>query len=93
MKYLEAQQLAGAVLGFSEAETENILSIDGDFEPLLFDRFNVDFEGFMGLAEALLKLTPVIASPLSGGWNHAFLRKVDGGYLAVVKKPVEQPEK
>ena len=49
--------------------------------------FDVDFDQFSNVAEALLKLTPVIKSQLSGEYNHAFVRKIEGGYLAIIKTP------
>lgn len=81
------QELAGAALGLTEDQTEDIINGDEDFDTPLLEKFNVDFEQFSNVAEALLKLTPVLKSPLSGDLDHAFVKQVEGGYLAIIKTP------
>ncbi|WP_345861253.1 hypothetical protein [Shewanella algae] len=87
MRYWEVQELAGAALGLTEDQTEDIINGDEDFDTPLLEKFNVDFEQFSNVAEALLKLTPVLKSPLSGDLDHAFVKQVKGGYLAIIKTP------
>lgn len=89
MRYWEMQELAGAVLGLSEEQTEEIINDDEDFDTPLCEKFGVDFDSFCSVAEALLKLTPVLKSPLSGELDHAFVRQLEGGYLAIIKSPAE----
>ncbi|WPC72969.1 hypothetical protein [Vibrio porteresiae] len=87
MRHWELQELAGAALGLTEDQTEEIIDSDEDFDTPLLKKFNIDFEQFSNVAEALLKLTPVLKSPLSGELDHAFVKQVDGGYLAIIKTP------
>ncbi|HCH2416250.1 TPA: hypothetical protein NKS14_004568 [Vibrio parahaemolyticus] len=87
MRCWEMQELAGAALGLTEDQTEDIINGDEDFDTPLLEKFNVDFEQFSNVAEALLKLTPVLKSPLSGDLDHAFVKQVEGGYLAIIKTP------
>lgn len=62
MHILEMQELAGAALGLTEDQTEEILNADEDFDTPLLEKIGVDFEQFCSVAEALIKLTPMLHS-------------------------------
>lgn len=87
MRQWELQELAGAALGLSEAQTTDIINGDEDFDTPLHDKLGVSFEEFSAVAEALIKLTPLLKSPMSEERNHAFVRKVEGGYTAIITAP------
>ncbi|ECQ2015358.1 hypothetical protein FZ143_22175 [Salmonella enterica] len=48
---------------------------DTDFNDLTLTHFSVDFEQFAGVVDALLPLSPVVSSPMSGKKYHAFMSK------------------
>ncbi|MBO2552630.1 hypothetical protein I6M38_11630 [Shewanella algae] len=95
MDYFDAQLLAGAALGLTEEQTDEIIDGDEDFDTPLIEKFGVDLEQFGDIANALLPLTPLVSSPLTNVSYHAFVRQLgDGNFLAIVKqKAAEQPEK
>lgn len=68
-------ELANAVLGLDE--------YNEDFdkaEELLDERFNVSLEDFGKIAQALMKFTPGVASPLTGTLYQGF---VNGNFFIV----------
>ena len=89
MRHWEMQELAGAALGLTEDQTDAVINDSEDFDTPLFEKFGVDFEQFSKVAEALLPLTPVLKSPLTDDRNHAFVRQVEGGYIAIIRTPAE----
>ncbi|EGG0282950.1 hypothetical protein ACWAOL_004510 [Vibrio parahaemolyticus] len=95
MDYFDTQLLAGAALGLTEEQTDDIINDDEDFDSPLLEKFGVDLEQFGAIAEALLPLTPTVQSPLTGTVSHAFVRQLGGGNcLAIVKMDAkEQPKK
>lgn len=95
MDYLDLQMLAGAALGLTEEQTEDIINDDEDFDSPLLEKFDVDLEQFGEIAEALLPFTPTLYSELSKTVYHAFVRQTgQGSCMAIVKqKAAEQPEK
>lgn len=86
MDYFDSQMLAGAALGLTEDQTDEIINDDEDFDSPLMEKFGVDLEQFTKIAEALLPLTPVIGSELTKQLYHAFGRKAEGHWLAIVKQ-------
>ncbi|MGR5465473.1 hypothetical protein ACPV5G_21305, partial [Photobacterium damselae] len=66
MSHFEFQQLAGVVLGLTDKQIDDIIDNDEDFDTPLLEKFAIDFDQFTLIAEELLKLTPVLTSPLSG---------------------------
>lgn len=86
MNYWDAQQLAGAALGLTEEAFDKIIDEDeSQLDDLLFEKFNVDFEQFTEIASALLKLTPLVESAISKELHHAFVRRDERGYCAIVQ--------
>lgn len=89
MSHFEFQQLAGVVLGLTDKQIDDIIDNDEDFDTPLLEKFAIDFDQFTLIAEELLKLTPVLTSPLSGVVDHAFVKQTKSGYLAIIKMPVK----
>ncbi|MGL4602232.1 MAG: hypothetical protein ACRCVE_12340 [Plesiomonas sp.] len=94
MDYLELQELAGAALGMTEQQVEDIINNDEDFDTPLIEKFGVDLEQFGNIAEALLPLTPTVMSGLTNTVYHAFVLQLgEGNCRAIVKmKAKEQPD-
>lgn len=88
MMSFEMQYLAGAALGLTDEQTEEIMDGDEDFDTPLLERFGVDFEQFSVVSEALLKLTPAISFLHSGKLGHAFVRIVQGRYEVIIQTPI-----
>ena len=78
MHWTEAEELAGAMLGMDdEADSDAI-------EQALADKFEISFEAFHKIAEALLPFTVPAQAALSGESFHGFVK--DGAFI--VKAPV-----
>lgn len=90
IQYWEIQELALFAMGKTEDQVTEIIDNDGegekDIDTLIYEKFDVDFDQFAKIAEALLKLTPCVESPLSGRVSHAFVRNVTGGMVAIVSQ-------
>ncbi|EKO3874649.1 hypothetical protein P0F29_003290 [Vibrio metschnikovii] len=93
MDYLDLQMLAGAALGLTEDQTEDIIDDNEDFDTPLLEKFGVDLEQFGKIAWALLHLTPTVQSPLSGKVSHAFVRQMGNGHFLAIAQVLadEQP--
>lgn len=76
--YFEVEELLSAMYGITDEQRNG----DFDFDELVFEKFNIGFDEFQGIVAALLPLTPVVESALTGKKYHAFLK--DG--LAFVKQ-------
>lgn len=87
MRHWEIQELAGAAMGWTEEQTKELINGDEDFDTPLLETLGVDFQQFSKVAEALLKLTPVVTSQVSDSREHAFVKQVEGGYIAIIKAP------
>lgn len=72
----------GEVKHITELDIDDSKYEDTDFNDLTLTHFSVDFEQFAGVVDALLPLSPVVSSPMSGKKYHAFMSK-DG--LAFIK--------
>ena len=78
MHWTEAEELASAMLGMDdEADSDAI-------EQALSDKFEISFDSFHKLAEALLPFTIPATAALSGEMFHGFVK--DGAFI--VKAPV-----
>ena len=87
--YWEYQELAGRAMGWNQERIDDEVNGDEDFNTPLYEHFNVDFEQFMAVAEALLELTPLVQSPLTGDCSHAFVKHEDNGTMVeIVSKKV-----
>ena len=71
----------------TEDQYSDFLNNDGDFDELLFEKFEVDFDAFSKIAEALLLLTPKLQAGISGDVFHAFVN--DGAMVLRTKVEVE----
>jgi hypothetical protein len=65
MRYWELQELLCFATGMNSEEADDFCNNNGDYDDLCFDKFDVDFEQFSEIAEALLKLTPIIELGIS----------------------------
>lgn len=84
MNSFDIEELLSLMFGVSDAQRE-----DGfDFDDLLYDNFAIGFDEFSAVVAALLPLTPVVASALTGKKYHAFIK--DG--LALVKMEAKDAE-
>lgn len=86
MDYFDLQMLAGAALGLTEEQTDDIINDDEDFDSPLLEKFGVDIEQFGDIAKALLPLTPTIMSPMTNTIYHAFGRQIGGGTFCAITK-------
>jgi len=76
--YFDVEELLSAMYGI----TDEMRNEHFDFDELCYKEFDIGFEEFMGVVAALLPLTPVVQSALTGQMYHAFMK--DG--LAFVKQ-------
>lgn len=73
MHWMEAEELAGAMLGMDdEADSDAI-------EQALADKFDISFDAFHKIAEALLPFTIPAQAALSGEAFHGFVK--DGAFI------------
>lgn len=80
MDWLEAEELAVAVLGYSEDD-----ELDSDtIEQKVFEKFEVSMEQFQKIAEALMPFTIQARAAISGELFHGFVK--NGAFI--VKAPV-----
>ncbi|HHY0551903.1 TPA: hypothetical protein ACVU5P_004222 [Vibrio parahaemolyticus] len=91
MNSLEVQELAGAALGLTEDQVEEVLNGDEDFDTPLLEKFGVNLEQFEKVAKALILFTPSLRSELSGQRNHCFVKQTQFGFMAIASTPVEEP--
>ena len=82
---IDLEMLAGAALGWSEEKTEEFIDDDGDWDWILYEKLGVELEEFGVIADALIKLTPVLESPLTKNKHHAFVRHIEEGFIAIAK--------
>jgi hypothetical protein len=78
MNYMDAEELAMAVLGLSDEAAD-----DADFDELIFEKFEVTMEQFHKIAEALVPFT-IPATVLCSG--DAFRGFVKDGYFITKQK-------
>ena len=93
-EYINYQELALFVLGYSQHEVEKMIEKediqDLDIKHLLNEKFDVDIDTFINLADALLKFTPPIESPLSKKRYHSFAVQLNKRNLrSIIKIEVE----
>lgn len=89
MKYYEIEEIACAVLNLDYDDLCNE-GREGEIEDRLFEKFEVSFEQFGDIVNALLPLTPVVEAGFSGKLYHAFVNKKAG--IMIVKREVEDGE-
>lgn len=81
MNYFDIEELLSAMYGITYEQRND----DFDFDELCYEKFEIGFEEFMKIISALLPLTPVVESALTGKKYHAFIK--DG--LALVKQEAQ----
>lgn len=86
MRHWEIQELLCFASGMNDDQADDFCDNNGDYDSLAFDTFAVDFEQFEQIAEALLKLTPLVESPLTGDVYHCFADVAK--QRAIIKLPV-----
>lgn len=85
MDWMEAEELAVAVLGYCEDD-----ELDSDtVEQKMFEKFEISMEQFQAVAEALMPLTIPANAAISGEAFNGFVK--DGAFI--VKAPVLTPNK
>lgn len=72
----EAIELAAHVLGMTDYEEEDVIDAIGE-------RYGIDLETWQLITGTLIKMTPIVESPLTKTKYHAFLH--DGMAIAKVK--------
>lgn len=81
MDYFDIEELLSAMYGITDDQRN-----DGfDFDDLLYEKFEIGFEEFSKVIKALLPLTPIVESALTGNKYHAFMKEG----LALVKQEVK----
>lgn len=73
-RYWQVEELAAYASGMTEEQYSEFLNDEGDFDELLHEKFEVDFNTFEKIAEALLLLTPKVKAGISGDTYHAFVK-------------------
>lgn len=81
MNYFDIEELLSAMYGITDEQRND----DFDFDGLCYEKFEIGFEEFMKIISALLPLTPIVESALTGQKYHAFIK--DG--LALVKREAQ----
>lgn len=79
----DLQALVLYAAGKTESEVENF---EDDIWEFCEEHFGVNLDEFEHIAECLLKLTPLVSSPLSNKFHHAFLHRKGMFSTAIVKE-------
>ncbi|RTP98370.1 hypothetical protein EKN38_21215 [Enterobacter sp. WCHEn045836] len=82
INYFDVEELLSAMYDITDEQRNN----DFDFDELCYEKFDIGFEEFLKVITALLPLTPVAESALTGKKYHAFIK--DG--LSFVKQEAAQ---
>ncbi len=89
MRIWDIQELAAIACGLTEDQYSELLNsgkADEMLDEMLNSKFGMDLEQFSNVAEALLKFTPVLQSPLSGDLHHVFgVSEGSSGFRAILK--------
>ena len=84
MRIEDATDLAGFLLG-----DESLCDDEGALSEALENEFSVDMETFEILANALLRLTPTLVSPLTDEPMHSFGRSYGTTWVALMRCKVQ----
>ena len=85
MKYWDAEELACQILGLDY----DALVDDGredEIEEGIYNKFEISMDQFTDVASALLKLTPLVKSDLTGSLYHAFGVPEGDAWRAITKE-------
>jgi hypothetical protein len=75
MNYIDAEELADAILGLTDDQVNNA----PDYDALLDDKFGVDLETFSAIADALMQFTIPARAAISGEMFRGFVK--DGAFI------------
>lgn len=90
MDSLEREELILYAAGLSEVEVDKFMNDGEDIDDFCHEKFGIDSDQFVKVAEALLKLTPVVQSQVGGGKLNAFVVPLDEkGMRCVVMAPAK----
>ena len=81
---IEIEELACIACGKTDDEVSKLIDAE-EVEDLVFERFGVDLETFATIVEALLPLTPVVVTAVTGEKVNAFVK----GQVCIVKREVQ----
>lgn len=85
MDYYDIIDLAAELVKF-ELTDDNVDELEEEF----FAKYEISLESFSKLVEDLIKFTPIIKSPLTETWFHAFVKELDNGVnMAIIKEEYE----
>lgn len=68
-----------------EIDMSNDPDMDEKIHNGLVERFGVDYDTFDGIVQALLPMTPVLQSPLTGALNHCFGFVYEGDFISLMQ--------
>lgn len=86
--YMDYEELAMRCCGLDEDAAEKAIDED-NAEEIIFNKFEVDLNTFERIARALVKFTPVLASPLTQQKYHVFGIQEEDHFTAIVKEEAE----
>ncbi len=91
MDSLEREELILYAAGLSEEEVDKFMNDGEDIDDFCHEKFDIDSDQFVKVAEALLKLTPVVCASLNSKERlHAFVVPLgDKGMRSVVMTPAK----
>ncbi len=87
MNYLDAQELACAILGLNCNDLVDE-GRENEIDEALYVKFGIDMDQFVNIVEALLPFTPIVQAGLTGNKYHAFVNEKES--LMIVKQKVEE---
>ncbi len=79
LDYWDVEELAATILGLDEATADS-----NAIEQALADRYEISFENFQEIVEALMPLTLPAKAAISGEWFQGFVK--DGVFI--IKQPI-----
>ena len=91
MNYWDAQELACQIMGL-DYDTIVDEGREQEIDDKLYEKFEVDMEQFIGIADELLKLTPPIKSDLTGTLYNAFGVPEGQAWRAIAKRAISGTE-
>lgn len=86
---LDIDELICAMAGMTEDET-NQAHEDCSFENILWEKYKVELDSFIKIANDLIKLTPQTESAITKQRYHSFVKTWGSGYVAIAKVTVDE---
>lgn len=72
----EIDELACAVCGKNEEQTEQIIN-NGGIDEMLYEKYEISDEQYYNIIEDLMPFLPLVQAAISGTRYHAFLRPTE----------------